>query len=84
MWRLGLVGRRYFSKQARDPTPPHSALPRALAKYKDPIQLVEKLKERVPKHGFLVPTLLHAEQPSSIAQMVRNFTVPALAISPQF
>lgn len=82
MWRISILGRRQYSTSHHGPIPQPISVPNSLAKYKDPHQLIEKLRERVPKHGYLAPTLLHAEPPSSIADMVRNFKSSFLSFIP--
>jgi len=75
MYRWIALGRRYYSKQVSDrPSKPQTA-PKSLTKVDDAKKIVDMVNFRMPKHGFVVPALLHAKKPHSPAQMVRTLNL---------
>jgi hypothetical protein len=68
MLRWIVEGRRFFSTQAQKP----NGGPFGLTREDGPRRLIETTDFRMPKHGFVVKSLLKVKKPANMTQMVRS------------
>ena len=76
MFRWLVAGRRCYTKQVGNRSPSVVPSPKALTELKANKNLMDVMKMRMPKHGYVGSSLLHAKKPSTATEMVRILFVP--------